>query len=1649
MPHKNLNSSFTLLLGTLLTLCGFATSLCGDAITSERDLLLESFQEKLAANDTTEDTKSLQQRVLLADRFQQKLTAVEQADSSEVTQQRTSLAQRFQQSLATSEMATNTEKVAEEIAPEETPIELTLSDDSIEEVVDPIVITAPEVEVATDIVDAAAEEATEEVAAETEVSTAAEETTEEVATEIVLTLPEETTDEKEQIDGSASELSEVTLPSTSSLSTDGDDEMVYLLDDFVVSAEDDQGYYSANTLAGTRTNELTKNIPMTISTVNQEMIQDFGLQTLADLGNYVPSIESEDNGYNNSAIRFRGFVARNALFEFMPRYSPLDYYMVERADVIRGANSLIYGQADPGGKINTISKMANMSKNETTFNVEFGDHSHTKYQLDTNVVLNDSAAVRVMAVDSYKEFTQDHRFQKFQGIALESTYTPTQKTRLRFHVDTGQADRSIISSTFTMQGGPTGLPRGIVADPKLADLVEDDFLDYLVNYNDGTLRALSPTLTDTAISQNGGRGTLVPDYITDRDSLRELFTGITPQNTGTAFGPDATNTRDSVFALGEVSHRFSDELELKVAVAYENVDGLTLNPGGSSNGLQHSLSTGISYKIPNLDYDSTAFSATASQDFYDLSFASEINDVFDSNDLTQIEANIRSAISGYSIGGRLNRLRWEDHADTLYDIYSTNDAATIDTAISGAVDAWVLAQSSSNANNQLRVTRAQALADKAFADAQAFAESNPDSEAAQQAFQNFDATANGYLSNLISNQYSDASASEVTMKQAWGNIALDLQSASAQVKAAIDAAEGTDELHPYDAAFGNGDNPAADTNVWAVGNQAVSLDTYIYDAFSNLPSSPTILRPYAAENYTLDQIADIIIDAYVQDGNYTIESINAAHGHVQDQLKYLNPNYDLGAELWTVGNAAQSIDQLVYDVFNGLDTENDISRPRNSLGRQAWALQQYIDLDTLNAQISQLGVDGLTAILATNGAIPTWMGTSNGGTIAYPEVDTNGNKLVDTSERTAQQRAIAEDIAQRLVAGAGGSGAELWSAIRGIEDLFSFYLHPENDVKWMWTGTIFPALISNVGALTTNPISSSGEINPSLYSTNNEILVPFTRSLWTRSFTKDENTSARITLNYTPDSSFLPGKQQLLFGLDLDRREASQRREEQFQEGSLVYGNGVALNRDTAYNYAVFSEILNANFVRRFDMNQDGYNLPGGAENALVTLRNLPVNPDNQTVFYETYSAETSVDTTGLWVAASGSYNDGRLRTLIGGRVDTIKIESKFQDYKIRELPRGFEEGTGDLKTPEPNTSDITTVKYDGWDFGFPLTERDDDSTNAFLTPSVGGLFWMTEELAIFANYSKSVISPTGFQYDVFGVLTPPETGEGREFGLKYSSADGKINAQVMAFSIDKKNDQRSNLSYPQMQAAFPASDPANAAIWDIEIVRDQDGAPIFATDIAGNILTNDDGQPIVRRRESFDPLGSRVANEEIRSQGLELDFYYNPINQLSIFLGYAYLDTKILNSSLPILEGLELPGTAAHNVNMTVRYSFPYSGKLKGCFISVNQKFRSGALLDNYFTDLDYDGDQDYFATTINQGLNTEEIRQPEYYSLRLEDQMITDLSIGWNGRLGPERDAPRARVQLTINNLFNALDLYSTGTNRARYTDETTYRISAGLTF
>ena len=73
----------------------------------------------------------------------------------------------------------------------------------------------------------------------------------------------------------------------------------------------------------------------------------------------------------------------------------------------------------------------------------------------------------------------------------------------------------------------------------------------------------------------------------------------------------------------------------------------------------------------------------------------------------------------------------------------------------------------------------------------------------------------------------------------------------------------------------------------------------------------------------------------------------------------------------------------------------------------------------------------------------------------------------------------------------------------------------------------------------------------------------------------------------------------------------------------------------------------------------------------------------------------------------------------------------------------------------------------------------------------------------------ESVISPNGFQFDVFGKLTPPETGQGREIGiLSISSPDNVITRTdfIALFQYrQQKNEQRQNINRPMLQAIYPS----------------------------------------------------------------------------------------------------------------------------------------------------------------------------------------------------------------------------------------------------
>ena len=110
------------------------------------------------------------------------------------------------------------------------------------------------------------------------------------------------------------------------------------------------------------------------------------------------------------------------------------------------------------------------------------------------------------------------------------------------------------------------------------------------------VRANNPNIW--GISPAGG--TLVPDYISSRQDIRDLFRGIDYSNSGTGFGPDSSSKKSFDFALMEFSHVFSDNFEMNVSLSFEDLQDKQLSSGWSANQLNFSSGYGITVRFPTL-----------------------------------------------------------------------------------------------------------------------------------------------------------------------------------------------------------------------------------------------------------------------------------------------------------------------------------------------------------------------------------------------------------------------------------------------------------------------------------------------------------------------------------------------------------------------------------------------------------------------------------------------------------------------------------------------------------------------------------------------------------------------------------------------------------------------------------------------------------------------------------------------------------------------------------------------------------------------------------------------------------------------------------------------------------------------------------------
>ena len=233
-----------------------------------------------------------------------------------------------------------------------------------------------------------------------------------------------------------------------------------ILNPFDVTAAPSKGYMATNTISGTAMNTPLKDVPMAINVITAEFLADSLVGSFERALDYNSAITQTGRlPLNNRTDPFaiRGFRNRNTLVDGVIAGDFIPPQMIDRIEVVKGPNTL-YGQSDPGGLINVISKRP-QGRNRLSLRLSAGDHGLFGADFDSNVVAGGGGiALRIVGAHNR---TDGYRFvdgndSNFLGIAGDVKLA--KDTTALFHVSGTETDGiNSQRSTFSFELIPTDL----------------------------------------------------------------------------------------------------------------------------------------------------------------------------------------------------------------------------------------------------------------------------------------------------------------------------------------------------------------------------------------------------------------------------------------------------------------------------------------------------------------------------------------------------------------------------------------------------------------------------------------------------------------------------------------------------------------------------------------------------------------------------------------------------------------------------------------------------------------------------------------------------------------------------------------------------------------------------------------------------------------------------------------------------------------------------------------------------------------------------------------------------------------------------------------------------------------------------------------
>jgi len=242
-----------------------------------------------------------------------------------------------------------------------------------------------------------------------------------------------------------------------------------LMPAFTVVGE--RSYRTLRTSTATKTDTPLRDVPQAFTVINRDLIADQQMSSLADVVRYVPGVTMGQGEGNRDQPTFRGNSGNGDLFidgvrddvEYLR-----DLYNVERVEVPRGGNAMIFGRGAGGGLINRVTKTAGWGT-PRELSLRGGEYGSVRGSADAGLAFGKNLAGRLNGMyensDSYRSQVNLERY----GLSPTVTIAAGKRTQIRAGYEHFRDDRTADRGIPSYRGVPLPTdPSTFFGDPTIS-----------------------------------------------------------------------------------------------------------------------------------------------------------------------------------------------------------------------------------------------------------------------------------------------------------------------------------------------------------------------------------------------------------------------------------------------------------------------------------------------------------------------------------------------------------------------------------------------------------------------------------------------------------------------------------------------------------------------------------------------------------------------------------------------------------------------------------------------------------------------------------------------------------------------------------------------------------------------------------------------------------------------------------------------------------------------------------------------------------------------------------------------------------------------------------------------------------------------------